>query len=124
MNAMDLGGSSTVAEAGAPLEPGLLAADEEDVIEALSTVYDPEIPVNIFDLGLIYNLDVQKDGTVHIEMTLTAPSCPVAGAMPQQVANTVALLPGVGVVTVALVWDPPWTMDRMSTDARLALNLP
>ena len=99
-------------------------ATEEAVIEALKTVYDPEIPVDIYQLGLIYGLEINPDnGAVAINMTLTAPSCPVAGAMPQQVANTVSLVKGTGEVTVRLVWDPPWTMANMSEDARLALNL-
>jgi FeS assembly SUF system protein len=113
----------SVATAGEPLPPGTNPAPEGEVVEALRTVYDPEIPVNIYDLGLIYGLSVSQVGAVDIEMTLTAPSCPVAGALPLQVAQTVAALPGVGEVNVSLVWEPPWTMDKMSTDARLALNL-
>ena len=113
----------TVATAGQPLPPGTPAASEGDVIEALRTVYDPEIPVNIYDLGLIYGLKLGDNGSVSIDMTLTAPTCPVAGALPVQVAETVATVPGVGEVQVALLWDPPWTMERISTDARLALNL-
>lgn len=115
--------SPVVATAGQPLASGTPAASEGDVVEALRTVYDPEIPVNIYDLGLIYGLKLGDSGAVAIEMTLTAPTCPVAGALPVQVAETVACLPGVGEVQVTLVWDPPWTMENMSTDARLALNL-
>lgn len=111
------------AVAGAPLAPGVVPADRDTVIEALKTVYDPEIPVNIFDLGLIYDLTVEDDGRVAIAMTLTAPSCPVAGGLPSEVAEAVAAAPGVGPVTVDLVWDPPWTMDRLSEEARLTLNL-
>lgn len=111
------------AQAGAPLAAGTEVAGRDAVVEALRSVYDPEIPVNIFDLGLIYRLDIADDGGVDVEMTLTAPACPVAGAMPQQVADAVAAVAGVGEVVVTLVWDPPWTMDRMGEDARLALGL-
>lgn len=112
-----------VASAGQPLEAGVRPATADEIVEALRTVYDPEIPVNIYDLGLIYKLDVGEDGAVAIEMTLTAPGCPVAGSLPQQVADMAATVPGTGEVTVSLVWDPPWTMETMSADARLALNL-
>jgi FeS assembly SUF system protein len=112
-----------VAEAGAPLPPGTAIAEEEDIIEALKTVHDPEIPVNIHDLGLIYDLAIAPNGDVAIEMTLTAPACPVAGEMPGQVAETVAEVPGTGVVTVRLVWDPPWTQERMSEVAQMALGM-
>ncbi len=112
------------ARAGAPIEPASTpVASESAVIEALRTVYDPEIPVNIYDLGLIYDLIIAKDGSVEIEMSLTAPGCPVAAEMPEVVAQTVAALPGVGEVAVRLVWDPPWTPERMSEDARLALGM-
>lgn len=113
----------SVARAGAPLSPGQTVASEEAVIDALRTVFDPEIPVNIYDLGLVYRLDVGATGDVGIDMTLTAPACPVAGELPSQVAMAVAATPGAGVVEVRLVWDPPWTKDRMSEDARLALGL-
>ena len=92
------------------------------MIEAIREVYDPEIPVNIYDLGLIYELQIEADGSVLVTMTLTAPGCPVAGIMPQQVAEAVAAVPGVGEVQVTLTWDPPWTKERMSEDARLALG--
>lgn len=111
------------ARAGAPLPPGIPPATEDQVAEALRRVHDPEIPVNIYDLGLIYGIGIGTDGSVAIRMTLTAPACPVAGALPQEVADTVAAVPGVGEVAVTLVWDPPWDMGRMSEDARLALNL-
>ncbi len=111
-----------VAYSGEPLAAGERAASEETVIDAVKTVYDPEIPVNIYDLGLIYTMAVKQDGSVAIEMSLTAPGCPVAGIMPQQVADAVANVTGIGEVEVQLVWDPPWTPDRMSEDARLALD--
>lgn len=112
-----------VARAGEKLEPGEERASDAAIIEALRTVYDPEIPVNIYDLGLIYRLETTEDGDVTIDMTLTAPACPVAGEMPAQVANAVAAVPGVGQVEVRLVWDPPWTKDLMSEDAKLALGI-
>ena len=111
------------ARAGAPLEAGTIPiAGEAPVIEAIREVYDPEIPVNIYDLGLIYELQIEADGSVLVTMTLTAPGCPVAGIMPQQVAEAVAGVPGVGEAQVTLTWDPPWTKERMSEDARLALG--
>ena len=99
------------------------AALQERVLEALKTVRDPEIPVNLVDLGLIYELIVNKDGTVYVEMTLTAPSCPVAGELPGQVADAIRDVPGVDDVRVKLVWTPPWTKDRMSDEAKLELGL-
>jgi len=96
---------------------------QEKVLEALKTVRDPEIPVNLVDLGLIYELLVRKDGMVYVEMTLTTPACPVAGALPGQVQEAVATVAGVNDVRVKLVWTPPWTQDRMSEEARLELGL-
>lgn len=111
-----------VASAGQPLPPGTPVATEDAVVEALRTVHDPEIPVNIYDLGLVYRLQITASGDVAIEMTLTTPGCPVAGQMPIDVAEAVAAVPGVGAVEVALVWEPAWTKDCMSEDARLALG--
>lgn len=111
------------AHAGAPLDPGVTPACHDDVVMALREVYDPEIPVNIYDLGLIYDVDIATNGDVAIQMTLTAPACPVAGSLPQKVAETVASVHGTGEVSVDLVWDPPWDMSRMTEEARLALNL-
>jgi FeS assembly SUF system protein len=108
---------------GAPLDPGTPVAAEDQVVAALRTVFDPEIPVNIYDLGLIYDTTIHETGTIEVEMSLTAPGCPVAGEMPGEVARAVAALPGAGEVTVRLVWDPPWTPERMSEDARLALGM-
>lgn len=96
---------------------------EARVIEALKTVRDPELPVNLVDLGLIYDLVVKRDGTVYVEMTLTAPSCPVAGSLPGEVEKAIRTVPGVGDVRVNLVWTPPWTKDRMSEEAKLELGL-
>jgi len=113
-----------VAHAGAPRDPGETArADESAMIDAMRMVYDPEIPVNIYDLGLIYDIKVEDNGNTHITMTVTAPGCPVAGILPQQVADAVAGVAGTGLISVELVWDPPWEMSRMSEDARLALDM-
>ncbi len=111
------------ARAGNPLQPGMPVAEKLAVENAMRQVHDPEIPVNIYDLGLIYDLDIHVDGSVAIQMTLTAPACPVAGEMPQQVADAVADAEGVGEVQVTLTWDPPWTPERMSEDAKLALGM-
>jgi len=111
------------AHAGSPLENAVGAADAIAVEDALKSVHDPEIPVNIYDLGLIYDVDRQANGDVHITMSLTAPGCPVAGEMPGQVAAAVAAVEGVGRVAVELVWDPAWTPERMSEDAKMALDL-
>ncbi|WP_035707384.1 SUF system Fe-S cluster assembly protein [Niveispirillum irakense] len=93
------------------------------VVEALRTVYDPEIPVNIYELGLIYRCDVDGEGDVEIEMTLTAPACPVAGEMPGQVQQVVQAVDGVRNARVDLVWEPAWDPSRMSDEARIALNM-
>ena len=95
---------------------------EADILEALREVYDPEIPVNIYDLGLIYDVNVDEYGVVDIEMTLTSPACPVAGILPGQVEQKVREVPGVAEVTVELVWEPAWSMDRMSEEAKLELG--
>ncbi len=94
----------------------------ESVVEACRTVFDPEIPVNIFDLGLIYTIEISDDASVNIVMTLTAPGCPVAGEMPGWVANAVEAMPGVRDVQVAMTFDPPWGMEMMSDEARLELG--
>ncbi|MTI45651.1 FeS assembly SUF system protein [Roseibium hamelinense] len=93
-----------------------------DIIGALKTVYDPEIPCDIYELGLIYKVDIEDDRSINIDMTLTAPGCPVAGEMPGWVENAVASVAGVGPVNVDMVFDPPWTPDRMSDEAKVALN--
>jgi len=103
----------------APADAGL----EERIVAALRTVFDPEIPVNIYDLGLVYGLEVAADGAVAIRMTLTAPACPVAGVMPGLVESAVRQVAGVSSVDVELVWDPPWSKDRMSEEARLQLGM-
>ncbi len=92
------------------------------VVEACRSVHDPEIPVNIYDLGLIYRIDIDGEGNIEIDMTLTAPGCPVAGEMPGWVADAVEPLPGVKTVNVQLVWEPPWGMEMLSDEARLELG--
>ena len=111
-----------MATAGTKLEGKSDKADEIQIIDALMEVKDPEIPVNIYDLGLIYSIERHRGGDVDITMSLTAPGCPVAGEMPGQVAEKVAELDNVGLVQVTLVWDPPWGPERMSEDAKLALD--
>ena len=94
-----------------------------DIVAALKTVFDPEIPADIYELGLIYKVDLKDDRSVDVMMTLTTPNCPAAGELPTMVENAIASVPGVGVVNVNLVWDPAWTPDRMSDEARLVLNM-
>ena len=96
---------------------------EKKIVEAIKKVYDPEIPVNIYELGLIYNIDVKKDGMVDIKMTLTSPFCPVAGSLPKEVAARASEVDGVKKANVDLVFEPPWSMDLMSEEAKLKLNL-
>ncbi|MDJ0514431.1 MAG: SUF system Fe-S cluster assembly protein [Methyloceanibacter sp.] len=110
-------------EVASSIPPDELERLHGDLVGALKTVYDPEIPVDIYELGLIYKIDVDDDRNIGIEMTLTAPGCPVAGEMPGWVQNAVASVPGVGQVDVKLVFEPPWDMSRMSDEARLALNM-
>ncbi len=118
----------SVAEGGTPVEGSMLSAEEieqltADIVAALKTVYDPEIPADIYELGLIYKIDVDDDRNVDVVMTLTAPGCPVAGEMPIWVENAVNSVPGVASARVELTFDPPWEMSRMSDEARLALNM-
>ena len=110
--------------AGAPALP----ADEvarltDEIIAALKTVYDPEIPADIYELGLIYKVDIDDDRAVRIEMTLTTPNCPSAAELPSQVENAVSGVPGVREAKVNIVWDPPWDPSRMSDEARTVLNM-
>ena len=111
------------AHAGTPLQAGEKTAAREDVIEALKQVFDPEIPINIYDLGLVYDIRQSDTGNVEIDMTLTAPGCPVAGVLPQQAADTVALVEGVGEVTVKIVWEPAWSFECMSDEARAMMEM-
>jgi FeS assembly SUF system protein len=127
--------SAATASADAPLAPaadagnpsglpdGELARLTDDVIAALKTVYDPEIPSDIYELGLVYRIDIADDRKVKVEMTLTTPNCPSAQELPTMVENAVASVPGVGEVKVEIVWDPPWDPSRMSDEARAVLNM-
>jgi FeS assembly SUF system protein len=99
-----------------------LARITDDIVSALKTVYDPEIPADIYELGLIYKIDIEDDRTVKIRMTLTAPGCPVAGEMPGWVQNAVSTVEGVSDVEVEMTFDPPWTPDRMSEEAQVAVG--
>ena len=111
------------AHAGEPLSAKEKKATQEDIIEALKTVFDPEIPINIYDLGLVYDIRQQSNGDIDIDMTLTAPGCPVAGILPQQAADVVALVEGVGQVTVKIVWEPAWDMSMLSEEAKAELEV-
>jgi len=102
------------------VDPAVLHAR---LVDALKTCYDPEIPVDIYELGLIYGLDVAPDGKVHIRMTLTSPMCPVAGSLPLEVEQKAKAVPGVAEVKLELVWEPPWDMTKLSEAARLQLNM-
>jgi FeS assembly SUF system protein len=127
-NAVSAVGFPTLAEGGTPVEGSKLSKEEleqmtADIVAALKTVYDPEIPADIYELGLIYKIDISDARDVTVDMTLTAPGCPVAGEMPIWVENAVGSVAGVGQVTVNLTFDPPWDQSRMSDEARLALNM-
>jgi len=116
------------AEATRPPESSALPEAElarltDDIIAALKTVYDPEIPADIYELGLIYKIDIADDRAVAIDMTLTTPNCPSAQELPTMVENAVASVAGVGEVKVSVVWDPPWEQSRMSDEARAVLNM-
>ena len=108
---------------GSSIPPEELEQLTADIVAALKTVYDPEIPADIYELGLIYRIDVDDARNVAVEMTLTSPGCPVAGEMPAWVENAVASVAGVGQVSVKLTFDPPWDKDRMSDEAKLALGM-
>ena len=105
------------------LPPEELEAFGNELIAALKTVHDPEIPVDIYELGLIYKVDVADNKDVTVDMTLTAPGCPVAGEMPNMVRDALLTVPGIGEVTVNMTFDPPWTPERMSEEAKLELNM-
>lgn len=100
-----------------------IAQLKEEIIKMLKTIYDPEIPVNIYDLGLIYDVEIDTLGNVDVKMTLTAPGCPVAQTFPQNVEDAVRSVAGVNEAKVELVWDPPWTQDRMTEAAKLQLGI-
>ena len=122
-------GSASDGPAAPPVSAGsTLRQDEIDrltdqIVQALKTVYDPEIPADIYELGLIYKIEIADDRSVMVDMTLTTPNCPSAQELPEMVENAVATVPGVGPVSVSIVWEPPWEPSRMSDEARLVLNM-
>jgi len=123
----DVGGAAAAAAAAAE-QPSAIPADEmarltDEIVGALKTVYDPEIPADIYELGLIYKVDIDNDRMVKIDMTLTTPNCPSAAELPAQVENAVAGVPGVREAKVNIVWEPPWDPSRMSEEARAVLNM-
>src|SRR5690554_5381483 len=116
------GPETTETKPGSGIPQEELARLTDDIIAALKTVYDPEIPADIYELGLIYRIDIEDDRSVKIDMTLTAPGCPVAGEMPGWVQDAVSVVEGVRDVDVQMVFDPPWTPDRMSEEAQVAVG--
>jgi FeS assembly SUF system protein len=121
--AEDLKPNAPTMGASSGLPPEEIDRLTDDIVAALKTVYDPEIPSDIYELGLIYRVDISDDRQVTIDMTLTAPGCPVAGEMPGWVENAVGAVPGVSGVTVNMTFDPPWDQSRMSDEARVALDM-
>ncbi len=116
-------GEEKVFKAGKRLKGASVAVQESIIIDKLKQVFDPEIPVSVYDLGLIYKIDRFNNGNINIEMSLTAPACPVAGELPKEVCEKVSSIETVGEVTVKLVWDPAWTSEMMSEDAKLLLDV-
>ena len=112
-----------IAYAGNELKGGQNKAKMTDIVEAIRGVSDPEIPINVYDMGLIYRINQEDNGDLSIDMTLTAPTCPIAGVLPQQVADAVAATEGVGKVEVKLIWEPAWTPDKMTDEAKEMLEL-
>jgi FeS assembly SUF system protein len=119
--------NSTLTDAPAPSAAGLSPEETarltDDIVAALKSVYDPEIPADIYELGLIYRIDIGDDRAVTVDMTLTTPNCPSAQELPAMVENAVSSVPGVGPVTIKVVWEPPWDPSRMSDEARAVLNM-
>jgi metal-sulfur cluster biosynthetic enzyme len=111
------------ATVGSPLQEGIPHARKEDIIGALKAVQDPELFMNVYELGLIYDIRQEENGDVFILMTLTSPMCPIAGEMPKMAATAVSTVPGVGITTVELTFDPPWTIDRLSDEIKLMMGL-
>jgi FeS assembly SUF system protein len=116
-------GTQSATETASPVPGDELARLTDEIVTALKTVYDPEIPADIYELGLIYRVDIADDRGVAVDMTLTTPNCPSAAELPHMVEDAVASVPGVREVKVNLVWDPPWDPSRMSDEARLVLNM-
>lgn len=133
LQAMSIGDSLTeptpeelpdfIAYAGTELDSATPKAEMFDIIEAIRQVSDPEIPINVYDMGLIYKIDQRDNGDLFIDMTLTAPTCPIAGVLPQQVADALATVTGVGKIEVKLVWEPAWTPEKMTDEAKEMLEL-
>jgi FeS assembly SUF system protein len=115
--------SAAVAEAPSAIPADEMARLTDEIVGALKTVYDPEIPADIYELGLIYKVDIDDDRVVKVDMTLTTPNCPSAAELPMMVENAVASVPGVREAKVSIVWDPPWDQSRMSDEARAMLNM-
>jgi FeS assembly SUF system protein len=115
--------TDTAKPSGSTLPEGELARLTDEIVAGLKTVYDPEIPADIYELGLIYRIDITDDRDVTIDMTLTTPNCPAAQDLPVMVENAVSSVPGVGQTKVNVVWDPPWDPSRMSDEARTILNM-
>ena len=113
----------TVPATTSALPEAEIARLTDEIVAALKTVYDPEIPADIYELGLIYRIDIADDRSVKVDMTLTTPNCPSAQELPQMVEAAVSSVPGVGKVDVSVVWDPPWDQSRMTDEARLVLNM-
>ena len=122
-NGIDNSNKPFVAKAGKENKNTKTKIKLSQVIEYLQTIFDPELPINIYDLGLIYDIKILDNNNIKVEMSLTAPGCPVAGEMPGQVAEKIAQISEVGLVEVKLVWEPAWTKDRMSDDAKMALDI-
>ncbi|HXL18214.1 MAG TPA: iron-sulfur cluster assembly protein [Streptosporangiaceae bacterium] len=114
---------SAVAAPGADLTAAQVAELEQQIVAVLHTCFDPEIPVNIYELGLVYNIDIKPTGAVELKMTLTSPACPVAGSLPPEVQAKIQKVPGVTAARVDVVWEPPWDKDRMSEAAKLQLGI-
>ena len=111
------------AKAGSPLPKGKETASRDSIIEALKTVSDPEIMINIWDMGLVYKIEQKENADVYIEMTVTSPMCPVAGELPKQAAEAVAAIEGVGEVEVKIVWEPAWSLENLSDEAKEMFEL-
>jgi FeS assembly SUF system protein len=116
-------GAASPPEIKSTLPEAELTRLTDDIVAAIKTVYDPEIPADIYELGLIYKVDIEDDRSVNVDMTLTTPNCPSAAELPAMVENAVASVPGVSGAKVNIVWDPPWDPSRMSDEARLVLNM-
>ncbi|MGB3501214.1 MAG: SUF system Fe-S cluster assembly protein [Mesorhizobium sp.] len=121
-NDIETAGADSVQDTQSTIPADELARLTDDIVSALKTVYDPEIPADIYELGLVYRIDIEDDRSVKIDMTLTAPGCPVAGEMPGWVENAVGAVEGVSGVEVKMTFDPPWTPDRMSEEAQVAVG--